>query len=274
MGASCPDGCFELPVTTGCGAERTRSNICTTRTFPTETTACGVRSEDGRSYYVDAPYEWDKSAGELIANPFASIGGFRPCTQDEVALSDCRDLSGAATVQGNVVFRITNQRSTPIWALIYGVGCRPFRIERLPDSEPLVTGYLSNCGNPCFPPEPEPAYGRMARIEPGGVQTPSWNELENHLATTIAACGESDSRCTRATTTFAEGTSLRATLVIIDDPMHPLARDCASDCPTFTPPTLDGAQALCYGDVPGVKLVEVEFSPQGSGIQTVPVVIE
>ena len=91
MGGSCPDGCFELPVVTGCGTERTAAKVCTDRAFPVETTSCGFRQEDALTYHVDAPFEWDGDTGELIPNPFATIDGFRSCSQNEVDASDCRE---------------------------------------------------------------------------------------------------------------------------------------------------------------------------------------
>ena len=87
-GSDCPDGCFELPVRTGCEPDLVRSHVCTAGRYDTTRIGCGVRESDGAVFYVDAPY--DSTSG---LNPFYEIEGFRACTQSEVDASDCRDFT-------------------------------------------------------------------------------------------------------------------------------------------------------------------------------------
>ena len=277
-GSECPTGCFELPLTTGCGADLRRSRLCTEAEFDPPELACGVREADGTVFYVDAPFDL-----EPVVNAFFDIEGFRPCTQSEVDDSDCRDLDDVPPSR-SVRFDVTNAGTGPLWLAVGADGCSLFGIDRAPDWEELIIDLVRPCGSSCNSGGDIYAYAEVVRLEPGEGRSLEWDGRAAETAPTIRVCDERisdgnpwtenmDDRCIGGRIVPVAPGRYRVAIGASSDPAGYFARNCrdAASC-TFGLDIFGVAsyEERCFGDLTSTL---TEFDVPETGDVVVPVMI-
>lgn len=233
-GSECPDGCFELPLTTGCDDDLRRSHVCTSTRYDRTIIGCGVRESDGAIVYVDAPY--DSSAG---LNPFYEIEGFRACTQSEIYESDCRDFTDVPASR-SVRFDVTNGTTEPLLLSVAAFGCAWLGIDRAPDWDELILDLNRPCGSACGWSADVEASADFVRLDPGESHSVEWDGRAAETADVIRACNNPietastwpehhDDRCTGGRIAPVVPGRYRVALVALSPTLPFLARQCGSN---------------------------------------------
>jgi hypothetical protein len=185
---SCSASCLALPLVAGCGDAAERSVLCTTPLLADRGFGCGVRLGDNQIFQLDAP---SPTENEIVANPFASIAGFRTCTQAELDAANCEDTPPVPPI-ATVRLEITNDRADPIWVADGGSFCSSLEIDRLPEVL-AVPRWQENCD--CKLGDVT-SRARLSRLDPGASLTVVWDGRESEQRSSLYVCGNGTRRCT------------------------------------------------------------------------------
>ncbi len=181
-GPDCPEGCLELEVTSGCDANRRAYTLCTEAPIDPVQTSCGVRESDGEILYVAAPYGQGPAP-----NLFYGLEGFRPCTQEEIDRTDCRDLTDLPATR-SVRFDVANARASTVWLAISSEYCASLGIDRASDGEELILSLHRPCDSHCGIQVEGYAGANFVRLDPGEASSFEWDGRAARTAPTLVAC--------------------------------------------------------------------------------------
>jgi hypothetical protein len=275
-GTSCPSGCFELPVVTGCGDDAKHSVLCSETEVTGTALDCGTRIEDGAIFYVDT----DVATTGFAPSPFAAIEGFRACTPFEAIDASCNRITTEPSVV-TVRFDVTNRRTSPIWIISDGMSCEALRVARSSGGT-LLLGAPTWCVVPCLFPNTDPSGNyTVTRIEPGATFSIPWDGREVRQFDAASPCAQNSGICQGTASVPAPAGRYRAGFVVETDTNSMRYQAYAQAC---------GASATCSGGGPYLQhslvglaclqndatapVVNVEFDLPASGELVVPVPIE